>query len=89
MKLRDCSSSYIYLHLSVESIVEQQVVSHADPVGLHGVPLPVVIVSNITWRGEGEEEENKHTSLFHMQMYTRGRQRSPRRGLPARIGFTR
>ena len=40
--------TYIYLHLSVEAIVEQQVVCHADSVGLHGMALTIVIVSNVT-----------------------------------------
>ncbi len=40
--------TYIYLHLSVDAIVEQQVVSHAYAVGLHGMPLTVVIIPNIT-----------------------------------------
>lgn len=44
----DCNSTYIYLHLSVEPIIEQQVVSHADSVRLHGVPLTIVVISNIT-----------------------------------------
>lgn len=47
-KHRYCKLTYIYLHLSVEAIVEQQIVSHADSVGLHGVPLTIVVISNIT-----------------------------------------
>lgn len=43
----EAHDTYIDLHLSVESIVEQQVVGHADSVRLHGMPLTVVIVSNI------------------------------------------
>ncbi|CAG5866305.1 unnamed protein product, partial [Menidia menidia] len=39
-----------------KAIVEQQVVCHADSVGLHGVALTIVIISNITWR---ENEKNR------------------------------
>jgi len=36
------------LHLSVESIVEEKVVSHAYAVRLHGVTLPIVVVTYVT-----------------------------------------
>uniref|UniRef100_A0A3P9J304 Uncharacterized protein n=1 Tax=Oryzias latipes TaxID=8090 RepID=A0A3P9J304_ORYLA len=39
--------THIDLHLPVQSIVEEKVVGHADPVGFHGMPLAVVIVSHI------------------------------------------
>ena len=38
----------IYFHLSVQAIVEQEIVSHANPVGLHRMPLSVVVVANIS-----------------------------------------
>lgn len=41
--------TYINLHLSVQAIVEQKVVSHADSVGFHGMTLTIVIISNVTW----------------------------------------
>uniref|UniRef100_A0A8C6HXR3 Uncharacterized protein n=1 Tax=Mus spicilegus TaxID=10103 RepID=A0A8C6HXR3_MUSSI len=37
----------IDFHFSVETIVEQQIVSHADSVRLHGVPLSIIVVSNV------------------------------------------
>ncbi len=40
--------TYIYLHLSVETIVEEEVVGHSDAVRLHRVTLPIVVVTNVT-----------------------------------------
>ena len=37
------------LHLPVETIVEQQVVGHPYPVGLHRVALTIVVVADVTW----------------------------------------
>jgi len=37
----------VHLHLPVETIVQQQVVGHSHPVGLHGVALAVVVVADI------------------------------------------
>uniref|UniRef100_A0A2K6MRU6 Uncharacterized protein n=1 Tax=Rhinopithecus bieti TaxID=61621 RepID=A0A2K6MRU6_RHIBE len=37
----------IDFHFSVETIVEQQIMSHADSVRLHWVALSVVVISNI------------------------------------------
>ena len=36
------------LHLPVEAVVEEKVVRHPHPVGLHGVALPIVVVPDIT-----------------------------------------
>uniref|UniRef100_A0A8B9E9A2 Uncharacterized protein n=1 Tax=Anser cygnoides TaxID=8845 RepID=A0A8B9E9A2_ANSCY len=36
--------TYIDLHLPVETIVQQQVVGHPDPVGLHRMPLAIIIM---------------------------------------------
>ena len=36
------------LHLSVQPVVQQQVVRHPYPVGLHGVALAIVVVPDIT-----------------------------------------
>lgn len=41
--------TYVNLHLSVEAIIEQQVVGHADSVGFHRMTLAIVIIPNITW----------------------------------------
>uniref|UniRef100_A0A3Q3IDW6 Uncharacterized protein n=1 Tax=Monopterus albus TaxID=43700 RepID=A0A3Q3IDW6_MONAL len=41
-------ATHIDLHFPVESIVEKEVVCHADPVGLHGMTLAIVIVPHIT-----------------------------------------
>ena len=40
-------SSYIYFHFSVQSIVEEQIVSHAYPVRLHRVTLAIVVIPDI------------------------------------------
>lgn len=34
------------LHPTVEAVVDDQVVGHPDPVGLHRMPLPVVVISD-------------------------------------------
>lgn len=40
--------THIDLHFPVKSIVEEKVVGHANPVGFHGMPLTIVIVSHVT-----------------------------------------
>lgn len=65
--MHSCSRSlkaYINLHLSVEAIVEQEVVSHADPVGLHGMTLTVVVIPNITWN---KIKHHSHFTCMHTQ----------------------
>ena len=37
----------VHLHLPVEPIVEQEVVGHPHPVGLHGMALPIVVIPNV------------------------------------------
>lgn len=49
ISLHDQPYTYIYLHLPVEAIVQQQVVGHPDPVGFHWMSLAIIVVSNITW----------------------------------------
>ena len=44
--------TYIDLHLPVQPIVQQQVVSHSDTMGFHGMSLSVVIVSNVACNGK-------------------------------------
>uniref|UniRef100_A0A3P9MCC3 Uncharacterized protein n=1 Tax=Oryzias latipes TaxID=8090 RepID=A0A3P9MCC3_ORYLA len=39
--------TYIDLHFSVEAIVQEEVVSHADPMWLHGVSLSIIVWSTI------------------------------------------
>lgn len=41
--------THIYLHLPVQSIVEEEVVCHADPVRFHRVALAIIVVSHITY----------------------------------------
>lgn len=41
--------TYIDLHFPVQSIVEEEVVCHADPVGFHRMALTIVVVSHITF----------------------------------------
>ena len=40
--------THVDLHLSVESVVEEEVVGHAYPMRFHGVPLSVVVITNVT-----------------------------------------
>lgn len=44
-----CSNSYIDFHFSVQSVVQQQVMRHPDPVWLHGMPLAIVIISDVAY----------------------------------------
>jgi hypothetical protein len=41
--------SDIDFHLPVEPIVEQEVVCHANAMGLHGMARAIIIVANISW----------------------------------------
>ena len=43
-------SAHVNLHLPVETVVEEKIVSHSDTMRLHGVPLPVVVITYITCR---------------------------------------
>ena len=38
----------VNLHLTVEAVVEEEVVGHPHPVGLHGVALAIVVVPDVT-----------------------------------------
>uniref|UniRef100_A0A7M4DZT4 Uncharacterized protein n=1 Tax=Crocodylus porosus TaxID=8502 RepID=A0A7M4DZT4_CROPO len=44
--------TYIDLHFSVKAIVQQEVMGHSDPVGLHWMALAIIVVSNIPWKQE-------------------------------------
>uniref|UniRef100_A0A3Q1HP11 Uncharacterized protein n=1 Tax=Anabas testudineus TaxID=64144 RepID=A0A3Q1HP11_ANATE len=44
-----CALTHIDLHFPVQSIVEKEVVCHADPVGFHGMALAIVVVPHITF----------------------------------------
>ena len=37
----------VHLHLPVEPIVEQEVVGHPHPVGLHGMALAIIVVPDV------------------------------------------
>jgi hypothetical protein len=39
--------TYVDLHLSVQAIVQDEVMGHSDAMRLHGVPRPVVVVSDL------------------------------------------
>ena len=39
--------THVDLHLSVEAVVEEEVVGHAYPMRFHGVPLSVVVITNV------------------------------------------
>lgn len=41
--------THVNLHFPVQPVVEEEVVRHADPVGLHGMALAVVVVPNVPW----------------------------------------
>lgn len=47
-KKKKIQRTYIDFHLPVESIVEQEVVGHADSVGFHGMALAIVVVPYVT-----------------------------------------
>uniref|UniRef100_A0A3Q3KYM2 Uncharacterized protein n=1 Tax=Mastacembelus armatus TaxID=205130 RepID=A0A3Q3KYM2_9TELE len=55
--------THIDLHFPVESIVQQEVVCHADPVGFHGMALSVVVVPHITLRRNNHTECRAHRLL--------------------------
>ena len=42
--------THVNLHLAIQPIVEEEVVGHPDTMGLHGVPLAIVVITNITCR---------------------------------------
>lgn len=46
---KNLNATYVNLHLSVEAIIEQEVVGHADSVGFHRMTLAIVIIPNVTW----------------------------------------
>lgn len=46
---KNLNVTYVNLHLSVEAIIEQEVVGHADSVGFHRMTLAIVIIPNVTW----------------------------------------
>uniref|UniRef100_A0A3P9I247 Uncharacterized protein n=1 Tax=Oryzias latipes TaxID=8090 RepID=A0A3P9I247_ORYLA len=57
--------TYIYLHFSVETIVQQQVVGHSDPMGFHGMTLSVIIVSNITYKKQTQRNDGSISLLIN------------------------
>ena len=42
----DCT--YVDLHFSVEAIVEEEIVGHAYTMGLHGMALAIVEITDVT-----------------------------------------
>uniref|UniRef100_A0A3Q1FDU8 Uncharacterized protein n=1 Tax=Acanthochromis polyacanthus TaxID=80966 RepID=A0A3Q1FDU8_9TELE len=57
--------TYIDLHFPVQSIVEKQVVSHPDAVRFHGMPLPIVVISDITCKVSWRDWMCSPIGLFH------------------------
>uniref|UniRef100_A0A8C3G1J4 Uncharacterized protein n=1 Tax=Cyclopterus lumpus TaxID=8103 RepID=A0A8C3G1J4_CYCLU len=53
--------THVNLHFPVQSIVEKEVVRHADPVGFHGVALAVVVVPHVAL-----ETENNHPDRLQL-----------------------
>ena len=43
----DLACTYIDFHFSVKAIVQDEIVGHANSVGLHGMTLSIVVVANI------------------------------------------
>ena len=43
----EVATTHIDLHLPVQPVVEQEVVGHANPVGLHWMALAIVVVTNV------------------------------------------
>lgn len=43
-------NTYVDLHLSVQSIVEQKIMGHAYAMRLHGMALPIIIIADVTWK---------------------------------------
>lgn len=50
--------THVDLHSPVKSIVEEEVVCHADPVGFHGMALAIVVVPHIAL-GKRKHPENE------------------------------
>jgi hypothetical protein len=42
-----CEAGYVNKHLLVEAVIENEVVCHPYAVGLHGVPLAIVIITHL------------------------------------------
>lgn len=68
--------THVDLHVLVEAIVLDEVVSHPYPVWLHGMPLAIVVVSNLSCREHGTSASRRycsdHTDREHRTaVYTR------------------
>lgn len=48
-------TTHVDLHFPVQAIVEEEVVGHADPVGLHGMTLAIVVVPHIAWENKKDK----------------------------------
>lgn len=55
--MRSLRGGYVNLHLSIDSIVDQQVMSHSNPVWFHRMSRTVVVIAYIVYR-EGQECKN-------------------------------
>jgi hypothetical protein len=42
-------------HFTVKTVVKEEIVSHAYAVGLHGMPLAIVVVSDVAWKVKGRQ----------------------------------
>lgn len=42
-------SSYVYLKLAVDSIIDEQAMHHAYPVGLHRMARTIIVIANIRY----------------------------------------
>lgn len=63
--------THVYLHLSVESIVEKKVVRHSNSMGLHWVSLPIVIVPYVPWADMDDLVIKISKSLHIKEKYVR------------------
>lgn len=52
--------THVDLHSPVKSIVKEEVVCHADPVGFHRMALAIVVVPHITLGGKKRRKHAEH-----------------------------
>lgn len=58
--------AYIDLHLSVQTVVQKQIVCHSNSMRLHWMTLSIVIVANVTWGANRQHKCNLFFQLHHL-----------------------
>uniref|UniRef100_A0A3Q1C8U1 Uncharacterized protein n=1 Tax=Amphiprion ocellaris TaxID=80972 RepID=A0A3Q1C8U1_AMPOC len=81
MSVITLTSLHLLAVLRHVAIVEQQVVCHADPVGLHGMPLSIVIISNITCEEDKDKTKHRIISFFYPHNVNKAVQNLSKHGL--------